>query len=54
MMSISEKKISAKVWLIHAEEISLYNFLILRKKETQTEVLSCGICEIFKNSGGCC
>ena len=28
-----EKKISADVWLIHAEQMSLYNFTILRKKQ---------------------
>ena len=32
MTSIWEKKISAEVWLIHAEQMSLYNFIILRKK----------------------
>ena len=29
--SIFEKKISVEVWLIHAEQMSLYNFIILRK-----------------------
>ena len=53
MTSIYEKKISAEVRLIHAEQMSLYNFIILRKKETPTQVFSCGICETFKNSGGC-
>ena len=33
MTSICEKKISAEVRLIHAEQISLYNFIILRKKQ---------------------
>ena len=33
MMSIYEKIISAKVWLIHAEQMSLYNFINLRKKQ---------------------
>ena len=34
--------------------MSLYNFIILRKKkQTPTHVFSCGICETFKNSGGC-
>ena len=32
MTSIYEEKVSAKVWLIHAEQMSLYNFIILRKK----------------------
>ena len=32
MTSIYEKKISAEVRLIHAEQMSLYNFIILRKK----------------------
>ena len=27
--------------------------LQLVKKETPTQVLSCGICETFKNTGGC-
>ena len=40
-----------KLWQ-HAEQMSLYNF-ILRKKETPAQLLSCGICETFKNSGGC-
>ena len=53
MTSICEKKISAVVWLIHAEQMSLYNFIILRKKETPAQVFFCGICETFKNSGGC-
>ena len=35
MTSICEKKISAEVWLIHAEQMSLYNFIILRKKRLQ-------------------
>ena len=33
MTSIYEKKISAEVRLIHAEQMSLYNFIILRKKQ---------------------
>ena len=33
MTSIDEKKISAEVWLIHAEQISLYNSIVLRKKQ---------------------
>ena len=33
MPSIYEKKISAEVRLIHAEQMSLYNFVILRKKQ---------------------
>ena len=37
MTSISGKKISAEVRLIHAEQISLYNFTILRKKQ-QTQL----------------
>ena len=31
MTSICEKKISAEVRLIHAEQMSLYNFKVLRK-----------------------
>ena len=42
----------AEVQLINAEQMSLYNSMILRKKETPTQVFSCGICETFKNSGG--
>ena len=30
--SIYEEKVSARVQLIYAEQISLYNFIILRKK----------------------
>ena len=33
MTSIYEKKISAEVRFIHAEQMSLYNFIILRKKQ---------------------
>ena len=33
MTSVYEKKISAEVRLIHAEQMSLYNFIILRKKQ---------------------
>ena len=33
MTSICEKKISAEVRLIHAEQMSLYNFIVLRKKQ---------------------
>ena len=33
MKSIYEKKNLAKVQLIHAEQMSLYNFIILRKKQ---------------------
>ena len=33
MTSICEKKILAEVWLIHAEQISSYNFIVLRKKQ---------------------
>ena len=53
MRSIYEKKVLAKVQLIHAEQMPLYNFVILKKKGTPTQVSSCGICETFKNSGGC-
>ena len=31
-MSIYEEKVLAKVCLIHAEHMSLYNFIILKKK----------------------
>ena len=33
MTSICEKKISAEVRLIHAEQMPLYNFIILTKKQ---------------------
>ena len=33
MTSICEKKISAEVRLIHAEQMSLHNFVNLRKKQ---------------------
>ena len=33
MTLIYEKKIPAEVQLIHAEQMSLYNFIILRKKQ---------------------
>ena len=35
MMSICEKNISAEVQSIDAEQMSLYNFTVLRKKQTQ-------------------
>ena len=37
MTSIYEKKISAEVRLIHAEQMFLYNFIVLRKKQ-QTQM----------------
>ena len=37
MTLIHEKKFSAEVRLIHAEEMSLYNFIILRKKTMDTD-----------------
>ena len=33
MTSIYVKKNSAEVQLIHAEQMSLYNFIVLRKKQ---------------------
>ena len=33
MTSIYEKNISAEVRLTHADQMSLYNFIILRKKQ---------------------
>ena len=39
MMSIYEKKVSPEVWLIHVEQMSLQNFIILRKKQwTQMKI----------------
>ena len=35
MMSVYEKFFLAEVQLIYAEQISLYNFIILRKKRLQ-------------------
>ena len=37
MTSIYEKKISAEVQLIHAEQMSLNNFVILRKIDTDKD-----------------
>ena len=34
MTSIYEKKIWAEVQLIHAEQICLYNFIVLRKNDS--------------------
>ena len=34
-MSIREKKISAEVRFIQAEQISSYNFIVVRKNKTQ-------------------
>ena len=53
MTSVCEENISAEVQLIHAEHMSSYNFIILRKKRDSTQVFSSGIQEIFKNSGSC-
>ena len=36
MTSIYEKKNSAEVKLIHAEQMSLYNFIIFQKKNKKT------------------
>ena len=56
MTSIYEKKKKKKnpadVQLIHAEKMSSYNFIILRKKETPTQVFSYGFFQTFNNSGG--
>ena len=39
MTSFYEKKISAEVRLIHAEQMSLHNFIILKKKQwTQMKI----------------
>ena len=39
MTSFYEKKISAEARLIHAEQMPLYNFIILRKKQwTQMKI----------------
>ena len=38
MMSIYQKKIFEGVWLIHAEQMPLCNFIILWKKETPAQV----------------
>ena len=35
MTSIYEKKISAEVRVIHAEQMSLFNFIILKKNNRQ-------------------
>ena len=43
----------AEVQLINAKQMPLYNFIILMKKETPTQMFSCGTCKTFKNSGSC-
>ena len=46
MTSVFEKTILAELWLIHAEQMSLYNFIILKKKQwtqTKTKQLKQGI-----------
>ena len=35
MTLICEKNISAEVRLIHVEQVSLYNFIVLRKNNSQ-------------------
>ena len=43
-------------WTIKYREKQTWNSsagLQLFKKETPTQMFSCGICETFKNSGGC-
>ena len=53
-VSLWEKKFQQKyIQLIYAEQISLYNFIILREKKSPTQMFSCGISETFKSSGGC-
>ena len=42
------RKKLAEVRLINVEQMSLYNFIILRKKETPTQVFSHEISETFK------
>ena len=42
-----------EVQLIHADQMSLYSFIILRRKKTPAQLFSCGICEMLENSGGC-
>ena len=44
VMSVYEE-VSTKVQLINAEQMSLYNFIILRKKR-DSEMFSCGIWEL--------
>ena len=38
MRSIYEEKILAEVWLIHAEQVPLYNFIVLRTIDSKTGV----------------
>ena len=38
MTSMCGKKISAEVRLIHAEQIPLHHFIVLRKKQQQTQL----------------
>ena len=54
MMSIYEKKISAEVRLIHAEQMSLYNLIVLMKtQQTQmkTKQLKQGILNKYESIG---
>ena len=55
MTSISEKKkITAEVRLIHAEQISSYNFIVLRKKqltELKTKKVKQGILNQWESMG---
>ena len=53
MTSIYEKKILAEVRLVHAEQMSFKEKIILRKKRDSNTGGICGICETFQNSGGC-
>ena len=50
MTSICEKKISAEVRLIHAEQMPLYNFIILRKKQWTQMKTKQRKQELFKNT----
>ena len=54
MASIYEKKSSAEVRLIHAEQLSLYDFIILRKQQwtqTKTKQLKQDILNQWKSIG---
>ena len=53
MTPIYWKKIPAEVQLIHAEQMSLCNFIILRKKRDSNTGIFLWNSWTFKNSGGC-
>ena len=51
MTSICEKKISAEARIIHAEQISLYNFIVLRKNKLKTKQVKQDILNQWESVG---